>query len=304
MDRSGLSALRVRDFEILYETQRAKSVREVARRLNTTPGQVSKSIDRMESKLGFRLFKRSASGVLLTGAGAELIAITSELLATIQKLEQIQAGESDLARRKIAIGSTSFLTTHFVTPAICGWPDEFADISFRFLDLAPQHLVAAGLRGAFDMSVHFGRQTWPATWTTEKLGSSEWALCARVGHKLGPRSALNRVLEYRFVAPTYWTPEGLEHGDDQFPLPMSKRRIGHETATADGAVPVLLCTDQLAFLPRLLVSSYVERGDLKIISPPEIKPVERDLFLSARSQSVSQRLFNGVIAALRTRLKN
>lgn len=289
--RSGLSSLRIQDFQILHEAQRAKSVREVARRLNMTPGQVSKSIDKMETKLSLKLFKRSASGVLLTGEGAALTEITSDLLAQIEKIESLPARKASGQKQTLAIGSTSFLTTHFVTPITCRLAPRHGEISFRFLDLAPHQLVPAGLRGAFDIAIHYGRVAWPKTWSSEKLGSSRWVLCVRHGHPLPPRSSLSKILEYEFVTPTYWTPEGLEHGNDQFPIPVSRRRTGYETATAEGAIPVLLATDQIAFLPALLAGPFVAKKQIRVLHCPEVKSVGRDLYISARSISVPNRLF-------------
>ncbi len=288
--KSGLSSLRIQDFQILHEAQRAKSVREVARRLNMTPGQVSKSIDKMETKLALKLFKRSASGVLLTGEGAALTEITSELLAQIEKIEGLPARQAG-QRQTVAIGSTSFLTTHFVTPITCRFASRYKDVSFRFLDLAPHQLVPAGLRGAFDVAIHYGRVAWPKTWTSERLGSSNWVLCVRHGHPLPSRASLAKVLEYEFVTPTYWTPEGLEHGNDQFPIPVSRRRTGYETATAEGAIPVLLATDQIAFLPALLAGPFVAKKMIRTLHCPEVKTIGRDLHISARSISVPNRLF-------------
>lgn len=64
-----ISSIKIRDLEIFLEVSRAKSIREVARRLNTTPGNVSKTIQHLEAKLGTKLYKRSVSGVLLTAQG-------------------------------------------------------------------------------------------------------------------------------------------------------------------------------------------------------------------------------------------
>jgi DNA-binding transcriptional LysR family regulator len=267
------------------------------------PGQVSKSINKIESKLGMKIFKRSASGMLMTGEGLALADVTAELLAQIAKIEGIPANRSVRGERQtLAIGATSFLTTHFITPVVCELSGAYQNISFRFLDLAPQQLVPAGLRGAFDVAIHYGRIAWPKTWTTEIIGSTRWELCVRRGHKLSSRSSIEKILDYDFVAPTYWTPEGLEHGNDQFPVRFSKRRTGYETATAEGAIPVLLSTDQIAFLPALLVSPFVATQQLRVISCSDVKPVERDLYISARSASVPHRFFNDLKKSLSMRL--
>ncbi len=77
-------------------------------------------------------------------------------------------------------------------------------------------------------------------------------------HPLPNRPSLKKVLECNFVLPTYWTAEGLVRGNDQFPIPIAKRKAGFETATADAAIPILLATDQIAFLPDLLVRPMIQ----------------------------------------------
>lgn len=61
-----IASIRLRDLEIFAEGARARSIREVARRLLSTPSQVSKAIQNLERLVGTKLFKRSVAGVVLT----------------------------------------------------------------------------------------------------------------------------------------------------------------------------------------------------------------------------------------------
>ena len=131
--------------------------------------------------------------------------------------------------------------------------------------------------------MHLGRQDWPRTWSSHSLGKMEWVLCARKKHPLPDSTHLDKILRYPFIQPTYWTSEGLLYGNDFFPVQASKRERGYETSTADAAVPVLLKSDQLAFLPFALVQTSVQKGLVRLIHCDEIKSVKKDLFLSVRT---------------------
>ncbi len=299
-----IAAVRLRDLEIFAEVARAGSIREVARRIHSTSGQVSKAIQNLEQLVGTKLFRRSVYGVLLTSQGTELHSIVQELLASGERIESMVSGRSKTKFTKtLAIAGTSFLNTHFAAPIVCRFASLWPPTVFRFLDLAPDQVVAVGLRGGFDVAVHFGSLSWPNTWTTKGLGKSRWALCARVSHPLPKRPSLKQTLEYPFVIPTYWTTEGLIRGNDQFPMPISKRKAGYETATADAAIPILLETDQVAFLPDLLVRPFIQSQKLRELRTNELPLVEKELYLSAKSDSVPAAIFKGLVEKMSEALR-
>lgn len=282
---------------------RAKSIREVARRLNSTSGQVSKTIQNLEKRLGIKLFRRSTAGVLLTSHGAELQALAQAMLETGERIEGLLSGKKQKLEKVLAIAGTSFLNTHFITPIVCQLSKKIEKTTFRFLDLAPDQIVAVGLRGGFEMAVHYGALSWPSTWSSESLGKSKWNLCARKDHPLRRCPQIKQILEFPFVVPTYWTQEGLVRGNDQFPIPISKRKIGFETATADAAIPILLETNQIAFLPELLTRNFVKSNQIRILKVEEKISIEKEIFLSVKSDIVPAAVFNALSDSMSIALK-
>ncbi len=295
-----IGSIRMKDLEMFSEVGRAKSIREVARRLNVTSGQVSKAIQQLERRMNAKLFKRSVSGMLLTQQGSDLMVIAQKILENGQLIEDLVSGDSKKSfSRLLAIAGTSFLNTHFTTPTIVKNASELPNVTFRFLDLAPDQLIPVGLRGGFEMAVHYGALSWPNTWVSRVIGKSSWVLCCRADLDLPKKPALKHVLEFPFVVPTYWTSEGLTRGNDQFPIAISKRKLGYETATADAAIPILLNSDHLAFLPDILVHPFVEQKLLREIDLDEIQKVEKSLYLSARSDSVTKNVFEKIVEKLK-----
>jgi DNA-binding transcriptional LysR family regulator len=140
--------LKLKDLEIFEEVARAQSIREVARRRQTTSGQISKAVQNLEKILGVRLFKRSVRGVLLSAQGTELRTLVAEILESGEKIQGLVSGKNKTKLGKTwAIAGTSFLNTHFTTPLICRLAPQWPGIHFRFLDMTPDQMVGLGCVG-------------------------------------------------------------------------------------------------------------------------------------------------------------
>jgi DNA-binding transcriptional LysR family regulator len=153
------------------------------------------------------------------------------------------------------------------------------------------------------MAVHFGVISWPSSWISKKVGKSKSILVARANHPLPKRPSVKQIVEYPFVAPAYWTTEGLKRGNDEFPIPFSKRKVGFETATADAAVPILLNSDHIAFLPELLVQPFEKQNKLRQLRTPELSVVERDIYLSIKTDVITEQFFKQLCESMAEQLK-
>ena len=111
---SKLNNLRMKELEVFGVVARAKSIREAARRLNTTPGEVSKVIRSLEKKLEMNLLKRSASGVMLSEKGAESALHMEEILELVNKIQSLGHKETAKTKKTFSVASTSFLITHLL----------------------------------------------------------------------------------------------------------------------------------------------------------------------------------------------
>lgn len=283
-----LGHLKLREIEIFYLAAKTKSIREVARRLSSTPGQISKTVKSIEKKMQTPLFKRSNMGIVLTETGSQLILFSENILDSAYQMESSHRRD---AKKTLAVASTPFLINHLISYAAAHAFENNPKFSLRLMDITPDQIINLGLRGAFEVAFHFNKLDWPQTWHQQKIGVVEWVLCARVAHPLKKTATRNEVLQYPFIQPTYWTVEGLVKGNDFFDIPISKRIQGYETSTADAAIPLLFKTNQLACLPMTLIRPQLEKKTLKIIRVPEIKSAVRDLYISAKADSLTSILF-------------
>lgn len=88
-----IESLRVKDLEIFDEVARVQSIREVARRRETTSRQISKAIQNLEKIFCVRLFKRSVRGFFLSTQGTELRDLVIEILQSGKKIQDLVSGK-------------------------------------------------------------------------------------------------------------------------------------------------------------------------------------------------------------------
>ncbi len=286
-----IGSLKLKEIEIFYLAAKTKSIREVARRLNSTPGQISKSIKNIEKKMQTSLFKRSNSGVVLSETGSQLVLHSESILDSAYQIEDNHRSDD---KKTLAVAATPFLINHLVSQAAAKAFASNSKFSLRLMDLTPDQIVILGLRGAFEVAFHFGKLAWPQTWYQQKIGSVDWVLCASTQHPIKKNSTRAEILRYPYIQPTYWTDEGLIKGNDFFEIPIAKRIAGYETSTADAAIPLVMRTNHIACLPLLLIRPFLDDGSLKLIKVPELKGTRRDLYISAKADVVSSSLLENL----------
>ncbi len=294
-----ISDLKLRDIEIFLELTKALSVRELARRRQVQPGQISKLVKTLESRLGIKLFERSISGLTLTAAGKRFLPRFKAIKDAMRALEEQQGKAQEEGLKTVSIASSSFFVTHLIPELLAEYK---LNPKFNLLELPPEEFVQVGLRGGFEICLHTGELEWPKTWLSEEIGDLNWELYARKTHPLLKQKQirLDQVLKYPFVYPVYWTKEGQKIGDDGCPIRPSKRILGDKTATAQSAASIVRKSDQLGFLPSIVTKGMTGLAPLKLKS---IEPVSKPVYLSVKMDQVSQKLFTSLIKKASTALK-
>lgn len=288
------------ELSILVKIAETQSLREGARQLNLAPAHVSKALKRLESKTGIILLKRSSKGMILTPQGtnfyknAKKLVELSRTLATSPK----QVQEEII----ISIASISFINTHLLPECVSALCRTQTNIKFRLLEVPTSSMIANGIQGAFEMCLHLGSLNWPKSWTSVKIGKLKSGLYARANHPLLPKATEEDIQQHPFVIPTYWSGSSFKVGEDHCPIPVTKRRHGHEVSTAITALGIILHTDQLAYLPQVVAEGLVKVGQLGEILVDDWGEVGQDLYLSVDSKAIKQTLRNNLVKEIKKRL--
>lgn len=291
------------DLDLFFRAAKLKSLRECARQLDMTPGAVSKSIKRLEKRIGKNLLRRSVSGVLLTAEGHELMEMAESVLRTTSTLAPVSTKKN--APHKVwGIGSLSFISSRLVPHLLEPITQARARNHFRLVEFGNNQLVAHGLNGAFEMAIHIGPLEWTRVWSSYEIGNLRWALYARSQHPLLKLKVVTTadVIRYPFVMPTGWSSQGFIRGEDHCPIPWGVRFSGHEATTGETALEAVAMSSHLVFVPVILAQRSADQGLIAEIKVSDWPVVEKKIYLSVRDDLVSSSLLQMVMTLLKEKV--
>lgn len=156
---------RIADLDIFARVVTSGSMSAAGRDLNVSPAVISKSIRRLEERLGVRLMQRTTRQIALTEAGQGYFERVVSILASIEEAEAFAASETAQVRGVLKVSApTSFGRMHIaphLMPFLESHPqlvldlnlsDDFTDIvgegydvAIRIADLESSSLVARRL---------------------------------------------------------------------------------------------------------------------------------------------------------------
>lgn len=250
---------------VFVEVVQAGSFAAAAARLHLSRSAVGKSIARLESRLGVRLFHRTTRTQSLTEDG------TAYYERCLRALDEIRAGEAMLeSGRREAVGRLrvsvpSLFGRHCVAPVLTalarGHPRLELEIGFtdRVVDLVEE---------GFDLAVRNAPLADAPVLTARRIARQLMVVCAAPAYveARGAPEALAELPEHEVVAywrtgevKPWWFPTA--DGPPAAVTLRSRYRLDDIEAIAEAAVAGL----GLAWLPEWLVRDRLRSGDLVLV---------------------------------------
>ncbi len=255
---STLFDLRFQDLTTFLAVRRTASVSAAAREQKVTPSQVSKSLARLESRLGLRLFVRSGHGLELTAAGAEVAPTIEDAVARLHILEQpIEARSPPLV-----LAAPPYLMEALLPRVVASSPS----LRLRLLELPPAALRAYARQDVFDVALLPSapeRITIP--WVGTCVGEVRSGLFTTpaTARRLGPPPVdAERLRALSFVTPAALPDARFPPVSDDCPLDVPSRTLGHEAQTIGTALRLAAASGQLVFGPRIAAAEHIASGAL------------------------------------------
>jgi DNA-binding transcriptional LysR family regulator len=285
--------LRVADLLTFLAVVRSSSLTAAARERRVTPSQVSKDITRVETHFARKLVERGSRGVVLSEAGRLLAPALETIVA---QLESARAASPDGA--EITLGAPSYLQTSLLPVLGAAAPN----VRVRAFELPPSLLRANAQDDGFDiLLLPGGGEHLPGSWVAEQVGEIRRGLFASpaLRQRLGKGAVpLERLAEVPFIIPIFRQQGRVVPVDDDFPLPRTQRKIGHQVQTFLVGLEVAAQTEQLAFGPAIAAQRHVASGALVEI-PIDGYSVTDPLTFACNVDRVSARLRTAFGNALR-----
>lgn len=250
--------LRLGDLQTFLHIASSGSVSAAARQLQVTVSQVSKSLARLEKRLGKKLVARSARGISLTAEGSRLL---PRIQAVSFELRALTSEEEEVGKLGVTIAAPSFLVES-VVPLLVG---TVRDVRYRIRTASPGEIRAEFGERRFDLALLPGDDRAPSGWIGDAAGFVRNGLFGRPGlvNGLGRMPVSEaRVRELTFVQPLRTIPSVVSPTSDGCPLPVAERRLGDEVQTFPVAAELAARTDQVAFGPTPAARHHVAAGAL------------------------------------------
>ncbi len=178
------------------------SLHAAAAMLGVTQPALSKSLRRLETSLGVRLFERTPRGVALTSIGRALYArnrTLGQLVDDIQtEIHDLKTGQSG----ELRIGSVPALVDGVVSPVLAGFAAGDEPVRFRVHVQLSGALLRELTSGYLDFAVPAIHDAVPAELGYAVLGDQSSHVIARRGHPLARRKfALDDLARQPWVLP-------------------------------------------------------------------------------------------------------
>ena len=174
------SSERLKGIDVFVCVAQAGSFKAAAEKMHLTGSAISKSIARLESRLGARLFERTTRRLALTDAGIAFYRTCTSVLADLEEAELALQAEASEPRGRVRIDLPGAFGRARVLPILLRWAEEHPG-------LIPHITFSEGFIEPFQEGVDVlvrigGADTWPDTVGQRFLGHEWHVLCAAPGY--------------------------------------------------------------------------------------------------------------------------
>jgi DNA-binding transcriptional LysR family regulator len=277
--------LSFRDVEYFLAMADTGHMGRAAASCGVTQPALSKSLQRLESETGLKLFERSARRIWLSASGLAFLEYARRLHAEYQDALRhtgaLQAGQAGLLR----IGATGATLDTLVMPALADLLPRRPALRVSLSTGLSDELVDGLVNGRLDMAVSPTYRENVVAIHSTVLSRDTLDVVVRRGHPLSARTkvTLRDVSRYPWIAPTMNSSAGSSFLRLFATAGVTTPAVAMEVEyVSQGALMVVATTDFISFAP----SSMPRRQrDARLVVLPLRLPLDRKIALLTRSGS-------------------
>ncbi|WP_397451810.1 LysR substrate-binding domain-containing protein [Pseudomonas sp. NA-150] len=258
---------RLKGIATFVSVANAGSFTAAAERLYLSNSAVSKSVARLENRLGMRLFERTTRSLALTEAGATYYGVCTRILEDLEDAETVLAAQRAEPSGTLRIDLPTSYGRLQVLPLILAFaaqhPKLRPNVSFtdRFVDL---------LEEGIDLAVRIGGQDiWPAAVGHRCLGQECLVFCAAPDYlaRHGTPTTTEALADHASVlygkADGSVSPWLFAEGVEQSPPGATRMVLGN----GEAQMAAVCAGYGIAQLATWLIKEQLQRGELVVILP-------------------------------------
>lgn len=233
-----------------------------ARTLAVSPSAVTKSIQRLETHLGLRLFTRTTRSLTLTQEGAGLQEHVLRLLQQLDDIEQFAAAAQAEPAGTLKVAAPLPIGTHVVGPALSSLRSRYPRLNIdlrladRYVDLVAEGIDIAIRVGELPDSGLVSRALAP-----NRLSAyASPAYLARKGTPQHPGELPQHdIANFRYQSSGYLLRWRFQHGQQKWDIAPQAQIV---VDTSDALLAVLVGGGGIGVLATYIAASAVARGEL------------------------------------------
>jgi len=144
---------RAGEMETFVQAAQRGSFAAAAKAMRLTPSAISRSISRLETRLGVRLFQRTTRALSLTAEGEAYLTRATELLSEIEDIERNLTAETAEPRGKIRINASVPFGTYCIIPILPAFLEAYPKMT---VDLSLSDAVVDLIEERADVAIRIG----------------------------------------------------------------------------------------------------------------------------------------------------
>ncbi len=215
----------IRELAFFLRVSEEASFSAAARRLNLDPSTISKVVQRLESRLGVRLFHRTSRVLQLTQEGERFLSVAQKVMQALEEAEEALNPGLEGASGILRISSTAAFARQRLAPLMPAFIEKYPALKVEFL-------LAGNPPDLFEhqIDISFRSGSIPdSTLVARRVTNARWRVCAspdylkRAGTPLTPTElAGHRCLN--FLPGSYRSDWQLQR-DEPMPPPQARTPI-------------------------------------------------------------------------------
>jgi DNA-binding transcriptional LysR family regulator len=160
----------VRELEFFLRVSEEASFSAAARSLNLDPSTISKVVQRLENRLGVRLFHRTSRVLQLTQEGERFLAAAQKVMQAMEEAEEALHPSLEGATGLLRVSSTPAFARGRLAPLMPAFVEKYPGLRVEFVlagnqpDLIEQQIDVSFQSGVIPDSTLVARRITSATW--------------------------------------------------------------------------------------------------------------------------------------------
>ncbi|ABI75424.1 transcriptional regulator, LysR family [Hyphomonas neptunium ATCC 15444] len=252
-----VNVMELRQLEHVLAVVETGSLTSAAARVGLTQQALSKSLSRLESDIGGKLFERETRGMALTRLGETVVEHARDVVASAGRLKSAAAAELGLERGKLVVGLSPIAATTFIGQSVARFAEAHPNLRIDVEAGLDTDFVAALHRGQIDLALSTRTIGQEDSVLVEQFTNEPWGIAGRIDHPwLGGARSLADLKGAAWVIGrnTDLLDEAIEEAFAACGL--ARPQPGIVTTSVLFTLTALMTTDRLAILPRSLCQHH------------------------------------------------